>query len=104
MNPILGVLLFVGGILVLVTLGAGVLLALAAGLGWVCAHFLHFTLFEGTALSLVALVVVACAAWQLMPTTPVLHEHDEDGGDEDEFEPVRVPRMPNKWRKGRKRS
>jgi hypothetical protein len=110
------ILLFVILILIGVTVGGGILVLTAYGLGWLLNHVMHLDPFQATALSLAGMLAFGFLASRIFQTimdtmapSRVTSDDDEDGDEEDdedetEFdveevdeEPVIYPSIP-RWR------
>ncbi len=116
MKTIFIISVIVIGLLLVVTLGGGLVLALAYGLGWLAMRVAPFTAFEATLLSLVAIALSAIAIVRVastfislsglrLPNADTDDEEDEEDDETDESDGVTVrlnyPGIPA-WRQPRK--
>jgi hypothetical protein len=103
------ILLLVILILVGVTVGGGVLVLVAYGLGWLLNHIMHLDPFQATLLSLAGMLAFGSLATRIFQTiintmpgsSAADDEEDEDEDDDDDFEvedvggvPVIYPSIP----------
>lgn len=95
MTLVLTITAIVLGALLVVSVGGGLVVLLAYGLGWLLTRFLPFTPFEATLLSLIGMSAAGIAGWRVLTTvvslpTPLLESEEEEDYDdeawEDEFE------------------
>jgi hypothetical protein len=108
------ILLLVLLILVGTTLGGGILVLVAFGLGWLLNHVLHLDPFQATVLSLASMFAFASLATRIFqtitdtmprPSSAIDDEDDDEEEDDDEDfemedvddEPVIYPSIP-RWR------
>lgn len=101
------ILLLVILILVGVTVGGGILILVAYGLGWLLNHVMHLDPFQATALSLAGMLAFGSLATRIFqtimdtmprPATADDDDEEEDYEDEDvDEEPVIYPSIP-RWR------
>ena len=113
-NIILVALLFILGLLLVLTIGGGMLVLLASGTGWIINHILHFDPFQVTLISLAGILVFGILAeriWQVLISSSPLpsnldeeedeFDYDDDYLDEEYYEeddePVTYPGIP-RWR------
>ncbi len=110
------ILLLVILILLGVTIGGGILVLIAYGLGWLLNHIMHIDPFQVTLLSLVGMLAFGFLASSIfqtivntMPRSPAVDDNEyEDDEDEEEFdvedddeEPVVYANIP-RWRQSLK--
>ncbi len=89
------ILLLVILILLGVTIGGGILVLIAYGLGWLLNHIMHIDPFQATLLSLAGMLAFGFLASSIfqtivntMPRSPVVDddEYEDDDEDEEEFD------------------
>ncbi len=99
-------------VIVLIVLIVGLLLVClsvlaATGIGWLLSHFLPFSLFEATLLSLIGLLPVSYLIVQILGAPPILADEDEeeydDGGEDEKQKEEGYPAIP-RWRQPIKRA
>lgn len=96
-------------ILLAIALGAALMVLMAAGLGLLLSRFLPLSTYEASFMSLIALIALLAAAWQILrtPAITVPVDEEEEWEDEEEDEspppPAFIPSIP-RWRQPLRRT